>query len=196
VYQQAIRNGDDITRQQSKDLAAKLRREAPPVDLVTLCRTFDESLAYVNLKFGHITNPSMLVMTKELVDLTQRYGDALYIDATHAMVDKGCQLVTFSLVIEGHGLRCAYGITRARTHDCYFELFRALRHMVGNENTVHHIVMDAEESLHSAARAIWPDADLHTCYFHYLQAIRKWFLSHRGHDQVHLPSPLPLPLPT
>ena len=185
VYQSAVRSEHDITRRQGKELAAKARRAAPPDDIVTLTRTYDDILMSVSLKSGGIVNPLMLVASRDSIELLRSaYGTALYIDGTHDMAERGCQLITMTITVEGHGLTVAYGITRQRTHDVYVELFRALRSLAGNEQAVKHVVLDSEEALHSSVRATWPSADLHLCFFHYLQAIRKWFLTHRGHDQV------------
>lgn len=184
VYQKVIRSDGDITRRQAKHLVAKRKALEPSDDIVTLTRTYDDILQYVCLKSCGIVNPCMLIASKDSIDLLRAHGPALFIDATHAMVDKGCQLVTITIVINGHGLTPAYGITRSRTHDSYVELFRSLSHLVGNQQSVQHIVLDAEESLHSSVRATWPNADIHLCYFHYVQACRKWFTTHRGHDNV------------
>jgi len=174
-----------MTKSQAKSLGAKRRASEPLDDIVTLTRSFDDILQYVCLKSNGVVNPCMLVASKDTIELMRSAaGAALFIDATHAMMERGCQLVTFTLVLDGHGLGTAYGITRSKTHTAYCELFRQLRSIVGNEFQLKHAVLDSEEALHSAVRETWPLVDIHLCFFHYLQSIRRWFLQHRGYDQV------------
>lgn len=126
----------------------------------------------------------MAIASQETISLLRHHGSKLWIDATHDITELGCQLVTVSIAINGHGLRVAYFITREKTHEAYCELLIALRNQSGIESVVQHVVLDWEAALNSAVLATWPCVDIHFCYFHYCQAIRKWFLEHRGHSHV------------
>ena len=185
VYRAAIVNDGDMTKGQAKTLAAKHRASEPDDDLVTIVRTFDDILPFANMKSNWVTNPSLLVASKETIELMRsKAGHALFIDGTHAMTEGACQTVTFTIVVDGHGIGTAYGITRAKTHEAYAMLFNQLKQIVGNESLVKHVVLDGEDALHSAVRATWPFADIHVCMFHHLEAIRRWFQQHRGFEQV------------
>jgi len=185
VYRDAVSKGADVTQRQVKHLSDKKRATDPYDDLVSLVRAYDDVLPYVCLKSLNVTNPCLLVASKETIELLKsKHGATIFIDGTHAMTEHGCQLVTFTIVIDGHGIGAAYAITRSKTHDSYAEVFRQLKLIASNEFSVKHVVLDSEEALHSAVRATWPMADIHLCFFHFLQAIKHWFNQHRGYDQV------------
>lgn len=86
VYRDAVSKCADVTQRQVKHLSDKKRATDPYDDLVSLVRAYDDVLPYVCLKSLNVTNPCLLIASKETIELLKsKHGATIFIDGTHAM---------------------------------------------------------------------------------------------------------------
>ena len=174
-----------LSRGQVSRLASVIRRDLSDHELMGLCREFKSIVKDVRIMTNGRTNPTMVLASDASLTLLGDpvHGRALYIDGTHSIVELGCQVLTISITIKDHGVRCAYIITRERTQEAYTEVFATLSRLSGNASVVKHVVLDHELALHGAVRAVW-SCDVHLCYFHYCQALHRWLEQHHNITKV------------
>ena len=184
VYQKLVTAGVSLSRHQVDSLATVIRREMSDHELIDLPREF-KCIKDVRIVTHGRTNPTMIIASDGTLALLANpvHGRALYIDGTHSIVELGCQVLTISITIHNHGVRVAYLLTREKSQEAYTDLLMALSRMAANASIVKHVVLDHELALHGAVRAVW-SCDVHLCYFHFVQALQKWFEQHHSITKV------------
>jgi hypothetical protein len=100
----------------------------------------------------------------------------IHVDGTHNVISENLQVVSCCAQIGGRALPLAFLLCQSKTTAAYTALLQELRTALGSQPRV--FMVDFEDALQSAIRAVWPQAAIKCCYFHLLQACKRWLDSH------------------
>jgi hypothetical protein len=102
----------------------------------------------------------------------------IFVDGTHAIGPQGTQVLTvLGLTTFGVVVPLGYCVTNGATmvHHMYL-----LEQLAGMGLTPTHVHVDYERAEQQAVKAVFPNARIVGCFFHFLQAVRRQYIQYCG----------------